>query len=160
VRSTRARSFFERIDDLAVLCGMSGARTDVGEAKLFQKRTDVSLAIVNAESLFDDPLKIDPPPANDAILLAVGSCLDDSSQFRKLISTQPWLNATCMDVVQTIRPLIIKTMNPVAQGLTIHPAYAGGVRPVHAIEHGGQRQKAPALVVILGFLGKPTQLGR
>ena len=49
---------------------------DVGEAKLFQKRTDVSLAIVNAEALLYDPLKIDPPQANDAILRAVGSCLD------------------------------------------------------------------------------------
>ena len=37
--------------------------------------------------------------------------------------------------------------------------YAGGVRSVHAIEHGGQRQKASALVVILGFLGNPTQVG-
>ena len=68
---------------------MSGTRTDVGETKLLKKRTDVSLAIVNAEPLFDDPLKIDLPPANDAILLAVGSCLDDSSQFLKLFSTQP-----------------------------------------------------------------------
>jgi hypothetical protein len=135
---------------------MSWARTYVGEAKLLQKRTDVSLAIVNAEALFDDPLKVDPPPANDAILLAVGSCLDNSSQFRKLLSTQPWFNAACMDVAQTIRPLVIETMNPIAQGLAIHPAYAGGVRPVHAIEHGGQRQKASALVVVLGFPGKPT----
>jgi hypothetical protein len=117
---------------------MSWARTDVGEAKFLEERTDISLAIVNAEALLDDPLEIDPPPANDAILLAVGSCLDDSSQFRKLISTQPWLNATCMDVAQTIRPLIIKTMTPVAKGLAIHPTYAGGVRPVHAIQHGGQ----------------------
>ena len=38
--------------------------------------------------------------------------------------------------------------------------YAGGVRPVHAIEHGGQRQKASTLVVVLGFPGKPTQVGR
>lgn len=116
---------------------MSGARTDVGEAKLFQKRTDISLAIVNAESLFDNPLKIDPPPANDAILLAVGSCLDDSSKFREFFSTQPWFNAACMDVAQTIRPLVIKTVNPIPKGLAIHPTYAGGVRPVHAIQHGG-----------------------
>jgi len=160
VRSTRARSFFERLDDLAVLCGMSWARADVGEAKLFQKRTDVSLAIVNAEALLYDPLKIDAPPANDAILLAVGSCLDDSCQFRKLINAQPRFNAACVDVAQTIGPLVIETMNPVAKSLAIHPAYAGGVRPVHAIQHGGKRQKAPALVVILGFLSKPTQVGR
>ena len=65
-----------------------------------------------------------------------------------------------MDVAQTNRLLIIKAMNPVAKGLTIHPAYAGGVRPVHAIEHGGQRQQPSALVVIAGLLGKPMQVGR
>ena len=54
------------------------------ETKLFQKRTDVSLARINAEALFDDPLKIDSPPVNDAILLAGGSCLNDSSEFREL----------------------------------------------------------------------------
>ena len=84
---------------------MSRARTDVGEAKLFQMRTDVSFAIVNGEPLFDDPLKIDPPPANDAILLAVGSCLDDSSQFLKLFSPQPWFNAACMDVAHPLRSM-------------------------------------------------------
>ena len=65
---------------------MSWARTDVGEAKLLQKRTDLSLPIVNAEALLDDPLKIDPPPVTDAILLAAGSCLEDSSQLVKLVS--------------------------------------------------------------------------
>jgi len=117
---------------------MSGARADVGEAKLFQKRTDVSLAIVNAEALLDDPLKIGPPPANDAILLAVGPCFHDSSQFGQLFQAQPWFNAACMDVAQTIRPLVVETMNPIAKGLAIHPTYAGGVRPVHAIQHGGK----------------------
>ena len=117
---------------------MSWARTDVGEAKLLQKRTDISLTIVNAEALLDDPLEIDPSPANDAILLAVGPSLHDSCQFRQLFRAQSWFNASRMDVAQTIRSLIIKTMNPIAQGLAIHPTYAGGVRPVHAIQHGCQ----------------------
>ena len=72
---------------------MSWARTDVGEAKLLQKRADVSLAIVNAEALLDDPLKVDPPPANDAILLAVGPSLHDSSKFRQLFRAQSWFDA-------------------------------------------------------------------
>ena len=37
----------------------------------------------------------------------------------------------------SIGPLL-KTVNPVPKGLAIHPTYAGGVRPVHAIQHGGQ----------------------
>ena len=31
---------------------------------------------------------------------------------------------------------------------------------VHAIVHGGQRQQTSALVGILAYLGKPTQVGR
>ena len=57
---------------------------------------------------------------------------------RQLSRAQSWFNASRMDVAQTIRSLIIKTMNPIAQGLAIHPTYAGGVRPVHAIQHGGK----------------------
>ena len=80
--------FFERFYDLTVLCGMSWARTDVGEAKFLEKRSDISLAIVNAEALLDDPLEIDPSPANDRILLAVGPGLNDSSQVRQLFRAQ------------------------------------------------------------------------
>ena len=60
-RSTRARVFLERFDDLAVLREMSGTRAYVGKAEFLQKRADVSLAIVNAETLLDDTLEIDTP---------------------------------------------------------------------------------------------------
>jgi hypothetical protein len=50
-------------------------------------------------------------------------------------------------------------MNPVAKGLAIHPTYAGGVSLVHSIQHGGKLQKASARIVVIGFLGKPTQVG-
>jgi len=62
MRAQRAREvFLERFDDLAVLRGMSGTRAYVGKAEFLQKRADVSLAIVNAETLLDDTLEIDPP---------------------------------------------------------------------------------------------------
>ena len=64
-----------------------------------------------------------------------------------------------MDVAQTIRPLAIETVKPVAKGLAIHPAYPDGVSSVHAGQDARQRQKASALVGILGFLGKPTKVG-
>jgi len=63
---------------------MSGSRTDVGEADLLQKRAYVSLTIVNAKALLEDKLKIDPPPANDAMLLPVRARLNDRSKFSSL----------------------------------------------------------------------------
>ena len=83
---------------------MSWARTDVGEAKFLEKRSDISLAIVNAEALLDDPLEIDPSPANDRILRAVGPGLNDSSQVRQLFRAQSWFNAPRMDVAQPSGP--------------------------------------------------------
>ena len=43
-----------------------------------------TVRIGNADALLGDPLKLYPPPANDAILVAVGSCLHDCRQFREL----------------------------------------------------------------------------
>ena len=137
---------------------MSGTRADVGIVEFLQKRADVSLAIDNAEALLDDPLEIDPPPANEAILLAVMPRLGDSSKLRQPFSAQPWRHAACMDVAQTIRTLIVKTMNPVAKRLALHSAYAGGVRPVHAIQHRSQRQQPTALIGVLRLLGEATQI--
>ena len=63
-----------------------------------------------------------------------------------------------MHVAQTIRPLIIKPVNPVSKGLTVHSAYTGGICSVHAIQNGGQRQEASTLIVVLGLAGEATQI--
>ena len=39
----------------------------VGKAELLEQLADIALVIVDAEALGDDALKINPPPAHDAV---------------------------------------------------------------------------------------------
>ena len=63
---------------------MTRTRTHVGEAELFQDCSDIALVKVNTETLLDDGLQINTPPANNAIYLMIRSSLDDGSQFGSL----------------------------------------------------------------------------
>ena len=56
---------------------MTGPRADMREAELVQKFADIARMEVDAEPLGDDPLEIDPPPAHNAIPLAIRASLDD-----------------------------------------------------------------------------------
>jgi hypothetical protein len=58
-------SFFESLDDLAFLAGMARARAHVRKAQLLEKRPDIALMIIDAETLVDDALEIDAPPPNE-----------------------------------------------------------------------------------------------
>ena len=57
----RVREVFESLDDPLVLSRMTGPRTDMGEAKLLQKLSDIAGMKVDAEPLGDDALEIDAP---------------------------------------------------------------------------------------------------
>jgi hypothetical protein len=60
---------------------MTGPRTDMGEAKLLQKLSDIARMKLDAELLGNDALEVDPPPAHDAVDLTIRTGLDD---LRKL----------------------------------------------------------------------------
>ena len=58
---------------------------------------------VDAEPLGDDALKVDPPPAHDAVLLTVRTGLDDLRQLGQLRFRQPRLGTFRPIVEQTFR---------------------------------------------------------
>ena len=64
---------------------------DVGEADLLQKRPDIALVEVDAEPLGDDALKIDTPPAHDAVFVTLRASLDDLRKLGCLLSRKPGL---------------------------------------------------------------------
>ena len=43
----------------------------MGKAQLLEQRSDIAFVIVDAETLMDDALEIDPPPSHDAVDLPV-----------------------------------------------------------------------------------------
>jgi hypothetical protein len=65
---------------------MTRARTDMGEAKLLQKLSNIARMKLDAEPLGDDPLEVDSALAHDAVLLTIRTRLDD---LRELIPVAP-----------------------------------------------------------------------
>lgn len=55
------RSFFKRLDDLAVLGTVTRPGAHVREAELFEQLADMALVMVDAEAIVDHVLKIDTP---------------------------------------------------------------------------------------------------
>src|SRR5690606_37612170 len=88
-RSAPAGSFFKRRHRRSVLTGVPRAGAHVREAKLLEKRTHMALVILDPEPLLDNPLKVDPAPANHPVHVRVGTSLDDLGKFGLLLVRQP-----------------------------------------------------------------------
>jgi hypothetical protein len=138
---------------------MTRTRTHVGEAELFQDRSDIALVKVNTEPFLDDGLQINTPPANNAIYLMIRSSLDDGSQFGSLFARQPGLDTSGMAVQKSFGAKLIEAMDPVTQGLPVHAANTCGIGPVHAINNRRKRQQTPALVAVLCAFGEMPKMG-
>lgn len=65
----------------------------MGKAELLEQLSDIALVIVDAEFLGDDALEVGPPPAHDAVDLAVGPRLDDRGKLSQLLGRQTRLRA-------------------------------------------------------------------
>jgi hypothetical protein len=77
---------------------MTGPRTDMGEAKLLQKLSDIAGMKVDAEPLGDDALEVDSAPAHDAIPLTIRAGLDDLCELSQLLRRKTRLG--------TLRPVV------------------------------------------------------
>ena len=94
--------FLESLDNLGVLAGMARTRADMGEAELLQQRPDITFAIIDPEAVLDDALKIDAPPAHDAVDFPVRSGLDDRGEFGLVCRREAPIRAAASD--RAIRP--------------------------------------------------------
>ena len=136
---------------------MARSCADVGEADLLQKRPDIALVEVDAEPLGDDALKIDTPPAHDAVFLALRASLDDLRKLRQLLVGQARLRAFRPVIDKPLRTRGVEAVNPIAQCLAVHAANPRGRPSVHSVSNPCQRQKPPALIDVLRPAGQPAQ---
>jgi hypothetical protein len=83
---------------------------------------------------------------------------DKLRQFRLLLRREARRLALRPAIFQTIRPMLVKAMDPVAQRLAIHAADPRRIGPVHAVQDRCERQKTPALVRVRRRCCKPPQL--
>jgi hypothetical protein len=150
-------TFFERLDDPLILRRMARSCADMGEADLLQKRPDIALVEVDAEPLGDDTLKIDTPPAHDAVFLALRASLEDLRKLRQLLVGQARLRTFGPVVEKPVRTRGVESVNPVAKRLAVHATDPRGRPSVHSVSNPGQRQKPSARVDIPRPAGEPTQ---
>ena len=158
--SARAGSFFKRLDDPLVLRRMAGPRAHVGEAELLQKLSDIARVEVDAEPLGDDALEVDPPPAHDAVLLAIRPVSTISANSANCSADRRGLGPS---VQLSIRPSGPEALKRWTQSRSVWrsmpPILAAAA--VHPVPHRSQRQKPPALVDVLRPPGqRPKLLGR
>ena len=73
--------FFYKLNGLSILGRMARPRGDVREAEFSEKRSDVALAIIDAEPFGDDALEVNTPPTDDPIDFSVGAYFDDPGEF-------------------------------------------------------------------------------
>jgi hypothetical protein len=137
---------------------MARARADVREAELVQELAHRALVVDHAEALSDEMLQVHPPPAHDAVHGPIRSGLDEVGQRGLLLGGEAGRLALGPAVLQSVRAMLIEAVDPIAKGLAVHAADARCVGPVHAVQDGGQRQQAPALVHILGCGREPSKL--
>lgn len=144
-----AGKFFKGLDHALILSRVTRAGADVREAEPLQKLADRALMILDAEALADDALKVDPAPADHAMLGPVRPRLDEFGDLSALFLRKTRLGA-CGPVVQKpLGTLGVEPMHPVPQRLTVHAADPRRLRPVRPLGNCGQRQQAARLVRVL-----------
>jgi len=152
--------FFERLDDLAILLGMTRPGTDVREAQSLEQLAYGALVILHPEALSDDALEVDAPPSNHAIGGRVGAGFHDLGQFCLLRGRQPpWVAAPAI-ILQPGRAMCVEAVHPVPQRLSVHAADLGRIRPAHPVQDCGDRQQSPTLLRILRRSRKAAELRR
>src|ERR1017187_6815713 len=157
-RSACRQSFFISFDRLGILSWMTWPRRDVREAEFSEKRSHVALAIINAEPLSNDGLKINAPPTDHPVDFPVGAWFDDPGELGFLRCGKSRHRPTRPLIRQPIWPRRVEPVNPVAQGLAVHAADHGSLGTAHAVDNCCQRQQSPPLVDVLGFLAQPPKL--
>jgi hypothetical protein len=81
MRLQRLRKVFLYASTMSAFWPGWRGRADVGEAKPLEKRADMALVILDAETLLDDALEIDASPAHYAVDLSVGASFDERREF-------------------------------------------------------------------------------
>ena len=131
---------------------------DVGEGQRHEKVGDRPLLVGDAKAFFDHPFQVDPPPANHAVNLRIGTGFDDRRQLAHLLVRQAPGAARAGTVLQTRRPFLIEAVRPVSQRLAIHAADLRGFCAAHAVVDRRQGQKPANLARVATAPGQGPKL--
>ena len=137
---------------------MLRAGADMGKAQFAKQSGYPALGIDDAKARLDHPLQVDPPPADNPVHRRIGAGLDNLAKFFHLDIAQVARPARALAVGEAIRSLFVEPVNPVPQGLAIHPTDPCGLSTAHAIVDRRKRQQTAALPGILATAGEFTKV--
>ena len=149
ISARRAGKFFERLDRVLVLLGMTGTRTHVRKAQLLQETADRHLIQIDLEARLDLLSQVDTAPAHHAVHLGIGSLQYDPANRLLLRRVELGLATRRLGVDQPVDTLFVVGVHPIAQRLAIHAADPGRFLAALSFAHGGKRKQAARLVGIL-----------
>src|SRR6202167_2902225 len=130
---------FESLDDPLVLSWMTRPRTDVGEAEFLEELSDIARMKVDAEPLGDDAFEVKPTPTHHPVLLTIRTRLDELRELSQLVRRKARLGTIRPVVDEALRTRPIEAMDPVTQGLAVHPTDLRRRAPIHSIPDRSQR---------------------
>src|ERR1700729_844068 len=130
---------FESLDGPLVLSRMTGPRTDVGEAEFLEELSDIAWMKVDAEPLGDDAFEVKPTPTHPPVLLTIRTRLDELRELSQLVRRKARLGTIRPVVDEALRTRPIEAMDPVTQGLAVHPTDLRRRAPIHSIPDRSQR---------------------
>ena len=125
-----------------------------------EQLADCPLVIANLIFRFDPALDIDAAPADKPVLLGIRALQYTRLHRRFLLSRQPLLGMTTGRIAQTGRPLLVETVNPIAQGLAIHPAARRSVLPARTLQYSRYRRQPQSYAAFVLLTGQLAQISR
>lgn len=87
---------------------MARSRAHVREAEFLQQLAHVALVIGDAETIRDDALQIDAPPAHHAVNRQVRSRLDNLREFGLLFRRQARRGAAIPGILQSVGAILVE----------------------------------------------------
>src|SRR6516225_3139279 len=142
-------SFFKSCDGLSILGRMPGPGADMRKAQFLENTSQPYFGEINAEAFPEHPFQIHAAPASHPVLLRIGSCLNKLTQFLFLLVRKSRPAPRWLDVDETIGPLRIEAVHPVAQRLAIHTPNASRLLAIHPFQYCRNRQQPPHLIGVL-----------
>jgi hypothetical protein len=139
---------------------MLGPHRQAGEAEPAQNLADRALVQLDAEAPRDHRLQVDPPPAHHAVRSRIRSVLDDGLQLLHLLGREPWRRPRVGSVVQPGETLGVVAVDPVPQGLPVHPGVPRRVLTGMPLEHQRQGEHPPRRLGIAAARRRPPQVAR
>ncbi len=132
----------------------------MGEAKPLENLADAALMVGDTKARPDYVGQVDTSPAHNPVMLRIGALQNDLREFIQLAGRQSALGAFRPLIDETPRAMCVEAVNPIAQGLTVHPANLGGRLTAHAVVNPRNRQQTAALLRILRLGRITTHLTR